>query len=84
VEPKCALRRWLAAEHALFDHPLAACTAFFSGLKHEPHGARGKLAARLHALQQFGCAQQHGGVRVVAASVHLARHLGREVYGRSF
>ena len=60
-------------EQALFDHHAGATVGFFGGLEDEHHRA----VEFAHALCTASCeelrgAQQHGGVAVVAASVHAA------------
>ena len=55
-------------EQAVFHHLHRAAQTFFGGLKNQVHGARELAFLR----NVFGCSQQHGGVPVVAASVHDA------------
>jgi hypothetical protein len=58
-------------EEAVLEHLAGAGLAFFGRLEHQVHDAvevaRGRQVARR--------GQQHGGVAVVAAGVHLAQHL---------
>jgi hypothetical protein len=58
-------------EEAVFQHLARAGQAFFGRLEHQVQDAvevaRGRQVARRR--------QQHGGVAVVAAGVHLAEHL---------
>jgi len=55
-------------EQPVFDHFTRAAAAFFGGLKNQHHGA-----IKIFMLRQMpGRCQQHGGVAVVAARVHLA------------
>jgi hypothetical protein len=68
-----------AGHHAVVDHGFATGTAFFRRLENHHRGAVeiprfGEIARR---------AQQHGGVAVMAAGMHLARRLGfiRQVVG---
>ena len=56
--------------HPVVDHRLAAGAAFFGRLENH-HGGAGEIA-RLGQITRR--AQQHGGVAVMAAGVHLARH----------
>ncbi len=58
-----------AVHHAVLDHRLAAGAALFGRLEDDDRSA--VEVARL--AQVLGGAQQHGGVAVVAAGVHLAR-----------
>jgi hypothetical protein len=55
-----------ALEQAVLDHGVGPAAAFFRGLEHQ-HGVAGEVA-RLG--QVTGGAHQHGGVAVVAATVH--------------
>ena len=57
-----------ALHHAVLDHRQAAGPAFLGRLEDDGDGAR--EIARLG--QVFRGAQQHGGVAVMAAGVHLA------------
>ncbi|MNI26820.1 hypothetical protein D3C73_805370 [compost metagenome] len=57
-----------ALEQAVVDHALGAAAAFFSRL--EDHIYRARVIAMLGQVLRRG--QQHGGVAVVAAGVHLA------------
>jgi hypothetical protein len=61
-----------ALHHAVLDHLAAAAAALFGRL--EDHHRRAVEVAR--GGQVLGRAHQHGGVPVMAAGVHLARHLG--------
>ena len=63
-----------AVHQAVLDHRLAAAAAFFGRL--EDDDRRAVEIARLGEVA--GGAEQHGGVAVMAAGVHLARH-GRGV-----
>ena len=55
-------------KQAVFDHLARAAATLFGGLEDQHHGAIEMLVFG----QMLGCCQQHGGVAVVAASVHLA------------
>ncbi|MGY3420073.1 hypothetical protein ACVWZW_000548 [Bradyrhizobium sp. F1.13.4] len=61
-----------ARHQPVLDHRLAAAAAFFRRLKDHDRGA--VEVARLGEI--FGGAEQHGGVAVMAAGVHLAGDLG--------
>ena len=61
-----------ALHQSVLDHGAAAAPALLRGLKDDHRGA--SEIARLGEI--FGGAQQHGGVAVVTAGVHLARHGG--------
>ena len=63
-----------ALHHAVLDHLAAAAAALFGGLE-DHHGGAGEVA-RLGEI--FRGAEQHRGVPVMAAGVHLAR-VGRAV-----
>ena len=67
VHAKHGLHRELL-EHAVFDHFAGTAAAFFCGLENEVHGAI-EVAVFGEVL---GSSQKHGGVAIVAASVHLA------------
>ena len=54
-------------EQALLDHHPRAAQPFLGGLEDEVHGA-GEIGRR---RQMLGRAQQHGGVAVMAAGMHL-------------
>ena len=55
-------------EQPVFDHLASAAATFFGGLKNQHHGA-----IKVFVLgQMLRCCQQHGGVTIVAAGVHLA------------
>ena len=56
-------------KQTVFDHFAGAAAAFFGGLENGVH--RAVKVAVLGQVLRSG--QQHGGVAVVAASVHLAR-----------
>ena len=60
--------------HPIFAHRQPAAPAFFGGLK-DDGGASVEIPRLAHV---FRCAQQHGCVPIVAASVHLARD-GRRI-----
>ena len=60
-----------AVQRALLHQRFRAFDDFLCGLKQQPHRA-GQLA--LHTAQRFGRAVQHGGVGIVAAGMHDARH----------
>ena len=55
-------------KHAVFDHLAGAAAAFFGGLEDQINRAI-KVAV---FGEMFGRCQEHGGVTVVSASVHLA------------
>ena len=55
-------------KHAVFDHFTRTTTTFFGRLEYEVHGAI-EVAVFGEVL---GSRQKHGGVAIVAASVHLA------------
>ncbi len=57
---------------AVLHHRLAARAALFSWLE-DHHGGAGKVAG---LGEVFGGAEQHRGVAVMAAGVHLSRHFG--------
>ena len=61
-----------ALHHAFLDHLVAAAAAFFGRL--EDHGDRAGEIARLGEI--FRRAEQHGGVAVMAAGMHVARRVG--------
>jgi hypothetical protein len=66
-------------EHARRDHRLGATRPFFRRLKEQHHGAgHGRTPARQHAR----CAEQHRGVGVVPARVHLSGDLARARFTR--
>ena len=62
-----------ALHQAVLDHRVAAAAAFLGRL--EDHHRRAVEIARLGEI--FRGAQQHGGVPVMAAGMHLAGDLGR-------
>ena len=65
-------------EQAVFDHAARAGAAFFGRLENQVDGAV-EIAVRGQVVRR---AQQHGGVAVVAAGVHLAgvaRRVGKAV-----
>ncbi len=67
VHAKHRLHREFVKQTVL-DHLARAAATFFSGLKDEVHGA-----IKISVFRQvLGCRQQHGGVAVMAAGVHLA------------
>ena len=68
-----------ALHHAVLDHLVAAAAAFFGRL--EDHGHRAGEIARLGEI--FRGAEQHGGVAVMAAGVHLAGNASRHRACRS-
>ena len=60
-----------AVEQSFLHHHAAAAFVFLGGLEDEIRGAVEAAALR----HRFRCAEQHRRVAVVAARVHLARHL---------
>ena len=71
-------RRREALEQALLDHHATAAVHLLGGLKDEVHGA--VEVARLGEIS--GGAEQHRGVAVMAARVHLAGHASRRRVAR--
>ena len=63
-------------QQAVAQHVQRALENFLSGLELQLHGAFDLV---LMLLEQLCCAQHHGGVHIVAAAVHLARHLGSKL-----
>ena len=61
-----------ALHHAVLDHRAAAAAAFLGRLE-DDHGGAVEIARLGEVLRG---AQQHGGVAVMAAGVHLAGRLG--------
>ncbi len=61
-----------ALHHAVEHHGLAALLALFRRLEDD----RDRAVEIAGLGEILGGAQQHGGVAVMAAGVHLARHLG--------
>ncbi|KAG0732488.1 hypothetical protein G6F23_014269 [Rhizopus arrhizus] len=59
---------WETLQQAVVDHALGAATAFFGGLEDHVHDAR-EIAVLRQVLRR---GQQHGGVAIMAARVHLA------------
>ncbi len=68
-------------EHAGRDHRFGAARAFFRRLKEQHDVAVQRRAARTQFARR---AEQHRGVRVVTAGVHLARHFARARFARIF
>ncbi len=69
-----------ALEQAVFHHGLGARTTFFRRLEDQVDGAV-KVGV---FCQQGGCSQQHGGVAVMAAGVHLAGYAAGVRSARGF
>ena len=58
--------------HTFLHHELPSGTALLSRLEDEPHSA---LQLRFVLLQDPGCSQQLGHVRIMSTRMHLARRL---------
>ena len=64
-------------QQAAVDHIQRALKDLLCGLKLQLYRAFDLV---LMLLEQLGCTQHHGGVHIVAAAVHPARHLGSKFF----